>query len=186
MFQTQIGHIPRQVAAKLAAYMDNDDLVIESKLIGEKGMYAVPIRLYLYGPSDRTERMKIEAQLISDRLVKLADLNKSRKQADLKLAEQKSDLEKDGRTRTEIGLKAKGSIAGTLNKSENAPEIDLEELHKLSEAVNFRHSKNDIVQSVMNEETLSKLPMAGQPEFLISQLLPYQLQVRFACGLFQI
>lgn len=176
VFQTQIGHIPRQVAAKLAAYMDNDDLVIESKLIGEKGMYAVPIRLYLYGPSDRTERMKIEAQLISDRLVKLADLNKSRKQADLKLAEQKSDLEKDGRTRTEIGLKAKGSIAGTLNKSENAPEIDLEELHKLSEAVNFRHSKNDIVQSVMNEETLSKLPMAGQPEFLISQLLPYQLQ----------
>ena len=175
------------MAAKLAEYMDNNDLVVEAKLNGEKGFYDVPVRLYLHGPSDRAERARVEASLKADRLVKASELNKSRKEAEAarKLADQQagmalSGLQPEEDSRAVMGLKSGGTTVGITPAQPDIPQLALEELYKLSEAVNFRHGSHDIVQTAMDEETLSKMPMAQQPDSLIAQLLPYQLQVCLA------
>lgn len=179
----QIGHIPRKVAEKLATYMDTEDLVIDGMLTGEKGVYDMPVRLCLYGPSETTERKRVESQLKSDKLVKATELNQSRKQAELerKLEAEKEKLGLDGEElednrREELGLKAGGTTVG-ITREKDLLQVSLEELHKLSEAVNFRQGSGDIVQSAMDEDALSQMPMAEQPDCLVAQLLPYQLQV---------
>lgn len=64
----QIGHIPRQMAAKLAKYMDPGKLLVEGSLTGRKGGYDVPIALRLYGTSAPEERSALVDQLRTDRL----------------------------------------------------------------------------------------------------------------------
>jgi SWI/SNF-related matrix-associated actin-dependent regulator of chromatin subfamily A3 len=72
-----------------------------------------------------------------------------------------------------MGLKSGRSTAGL---PEEAPEVSLEELAKASQAVNLRVG-GDVVKSLaMDEDQLSKLPMAEQPTSLKATLLPYQLQ----------
>ncbi|KAJ2906315.1 hypothetical protein MKZ38_002031 [Zalerion maritima] len=178
----QIGHIPRNVASKLAKYMDAGDLVIEAKLTGEKGTFDMPIRLYLHGPIDPAERRQVETKLKADKLVKATELNQTRKQAELhrKLDQERNklglgSLEQETSSRSEMGLKSQGTTVG-IQRPNDEPQVSLEELHKLSQAVNFRHGSGDIVQGAMDEDALSKLPMAEQPASLKAQMLPYQLQ----------
>ncbi|KAG7145969.1 Helicase-like transcription factor [Verticillium longisporum] len=45
----QIGHIPRNVAAKLAPYLDRGEIILECQLSGEMNFYDCPIRLRVYG-----------------------------------------------------------------------------------------------------------------------------------------
>ena len=52
---TQIGHIPRQMAAKLAKFMDNSFLHCEGELAGHIGQFDCPVLIRLYGPDPQSE-----------------------------------------------------------------------------------------------------------------------------------
>lgn len=45
----QIGHMGRNVAAKLASLMDSQQLLIEGAITGAKGAFDVPIALKMFG-----------------------------------------------------------------------------------------------------------------------------------------
>lgn len=75
--------------------------------------------------------------------------------------------------RKDMGLIGSQSTGG-LGPAE--PEVSLEQLAQASQAVQFRAGADNLKTLAMDEDTLSKLPMAPQPEVLKSKLLPYQLQ----------
>lgn len=75
--------------------------------------------------------------------------------------------------RKPLGFEAGQSTAG-LEPAQ--PELNLDDLTQTSQAVQFRGADDNLETLAMNEDTLSKLPMALQPVALKSQLLPYQLQ----------
>lgn len=52
---TQIGHIPRQMASKLAPFMDNSYLHCEGELAGHIGQFDCPLLIRLFGPDPQTE-----------------------------------------------------------------------------------------------------------------------------------
>lgn len=72
-----------------------------------------------------------------------------------------------------MGLKGSQSNAG---RGPAEPEVSLEQLAQTSQAVQFRAGDDNLKAIAMDEDTLSRLPMASQPEELKSRLLPYQLQ----------
>lgn len=147
---------------------DNGDIAIEAQLIGEKGFYDAPIRIYIYGTGEHVARLQLEERLKTDRLLKATQLKQTRTAAELQ------------RQRREMGLKSGRSSAGLGSNgyAEPEPQLSLEQLTQVSQAVQFRTS-DDIAKTIaMDEETLSKMPMAAQPPALQATLLPYQLQVR--------
>ncbi|KJZ68694.1 hypothetical protein HIM_11908 [Hirsutella minnesotensis 3608] len=78
----QIGYLPRAVVEKIAPYVDSGDITLEAQLTGEKGMVDCPIRLFFYGPSQPTERGRIEKALKADKFVKATQLEQTRKEAE--------------------------------------------------------------------------------------------------------
>lgn len=64
----------------------------------------------------------------------------------------------------------------TTGPGPTEPEVSLEQLARASQVVQFRAGDDNLKTLAMDEDTLSKLPLAPQPEALKSQLLPYQLQ----------
>jgi SWI/SNF-related matrix-associated actin-dependent regulator of chromatin subfamily A3 len=72
-----------------------------------------------------------------------------------------------------MGLKSGRSTAGF---PEEAPQVSLEELAMASQAVNLRSGGDAVKSLAMDEDQLSKLPIAEQPSSLKATLLPYQLQ----------
>ncbi len=77
--------------------------------------------------------------------------------------------------RATLGLKANRSTVG-LGAEEDEPGTSMEELLQVSQAVNMRNGEDIAKTLAMDEEKLSKMPMAAQPAALKSELLPYQLQ----------
>ena len=149
---------------------DNGHIAIEAQLVGEKGFYDAPIRIYIYGTGERIARLQLEEKLKTDRLLKATQLKQTRAVADLQ------------RQRREMGFKSGRSSAGlgSNGNAEPEPQLSLEQLAQVSQAVQFR-TGDDIAKTIaMDEETLSKMPMAAQPPGLQATLLPYQLQVRRA------
>lgn len=76
-----------------------------------------------------------------------------------------------------MGLKSSQSSVGVgLDESSLEPELSLAELAQISQAVQFRSGDDNLKTLAMDEESLSNLPKASQPEAIKSRLLPYQLQ----------
>ncbi|KAK3687472.1 helicase-like protein [Podospora appendiculata] len=160
VFGNQIGHIPKTVAAKLAPYLDSGDLAIEAALTGPKDYYDCPIRIFMYGTGAPLARARLEERLKKDKLVKATELKQTRKDSELQ--------------RKAMGLKSSRAIAGL--PADGEPEVSLEQLTQVSQAVDFR-SVGDLAQTLaMGEDQLSQMPATKQPEQLHAQLLPYQLQ----------
>lgn len=161
----QIGHLPRTVVSKLAPYVDRGDLVLEAVLIGEKGYFDCPIRIYFYGPSDPTSRTALEEKLKADKLLKANQLKATRKEAEA--------------LRKATGLKSGSSSVGLGQEAIQREEqgASLQDIVSASEA--FETQRTDQLGNVLatGEEALEKMPMAEQPDPLKSTLLPYQLQV---------
>ena len=64
--QRQIGHIPRQMAAKLAPLIDNRQIHLEGVVTGKKGIYELPIRLDVYATcEDEASKARITEELRS-------------------------------------------------------------------------------------------------------------------------
>ncbi|KAF9881739.1 hypothetical protein CkaCkLH20_00885 [Colletotrichum karsti] len=159
----QIGHIPRKVAEKLAPYVDNEDIALEGTLTGEKGQFDCPVRLHIFGPSNKEERLQLEDRLKKDKLLKATELKKTKAEAEAQ--------------RKMLGIKNAHSTVGLSGPAAPPePEVSLEQLTQASQAMQAQ-SRGDAVKSlVIDEETLAAMPMAEQPAVLEAQLLPYQLQ----------
>lgn len=78
--------------------------------------------------------------------------------------------------RKPLGLTGSQSTTGVPRFEPAQPEVSLEQLAQISQSVQFRSGNDNLKTLAMDEATLSKLPMATQPQALRSQLLPYQLQ----------
>ncbi|KAF4513597.1 hypothetical protein G6O67_000847 [Ophiocordyceps sinensis] len=164
VMHSQIGHLPRKVAEKIAPYMDSGDITVEAQLTGEKGMFDCPVRLVFFGPSDPTERDRIEKELKAHKLVKATQLKHTRKEAVA--------------ARTTLGLKAGGASYGTGTETSVADQMSmtLEELMRQSDVAEFGKGEDAIKTLAIDAEQLSNMPLASQPTQLESTLLPYQLQ----------
>ncbi|KAK2613815.1 hypothetical protein N8I77_000697 [Diaporthe amygdali] len=156
---TQVGHLPRKLVEKLAPLMDSGDVLVEAAILGEKGYFDCPVKLLLYGTAEPIARAALEERLKSDKLLKAAQLKQTRRPP-------------EPPQRNVMGLNSSQSRAGLPAE----PEISVEQLAQLSQAVQFRSGGDNLKALAMDEETLSKLPLAKQPEELKSSLLPYQLQ----------
>ncbi|PHH64817.1 hypothetical protein CDD81_3883 [Ophiocordyceps australis] len=165
----QIGHLPRTVVQKIAPYIDSGDITIEGKLIGLKGAFDCPVRIYFYGPSDQAERTRIGEALKKDKLIKATQLKQTAKY--------------NQAMRNELGLKSGCTTHGLgrplgFQGVSVADEIkmSLEDLMHRSDVTQVG-SRTDAIKTLASDETfLSKMAMAEQPSQLASELLPYQLQ----------
>ncbi|KAI0160917.1 SNF2 family N-terminal domain-containing protein [Hypoxylon sp. FL1284] len=168
VMREQIGHLPRTLAEKLAPYMDANQLVVEGVLTGHKGEYDCPLRLSYYGPSDTSTRLELEARLKGDRLVKATQLKALRKEAEAR---------RDAAMQLENSAPSLGQGGIQEGQSNGAGQEDLlRELMAGSEAAQFRGDPGSVDVFAIDEDTLSNLPKAPQPEAIQSTLLPYQLQ----------
>ncbi|KAI0530233.1 hypothetical protein GGR58DRAFT_494135 [Xylaria digitata] len=157
---SQIGHLPRTLAQKLAPYLDRGDIVLDGVLNGNKGPYDCPIRLYFYGTSDPAVRLELEAKLKADKLLKATELRNTRKEAEaqrLIAQERKNDT-------PALGLSAPGQS--------QSRQVVLGD----SEAIDFRTDSSVLDVLNMDEAALSAMPQATQPDTIQSNLLFHQLQ----------
>ncbi len=96
-------------------------------------------------------RAELEERLKKDKLLKATQLKQTRQEND--------------RIRKEMGLTSGRGSAGFLSSSNPEPEVSLEQLAQVSQAVNLLRSGADLAKSfAMDEDALSKMPMAAQPE----------------------
>ncbi|KAI0276598.1 SNF2 family N-terminal domain-containing protein [Russula aff. rugulosa BPL654] len=68
--RTQVGHVPRQMAAKLAPYIDAGLITIEGTMNEgnlHKFNYSLSVTLKIYGPSDKRNEMEKKLMLAQDR-----------------------------------------------------------------------------------------------------------------------
>jgi SWI/SNF-related matrix-associated actin-dependent regulator of chromatin subfamily A3 len=138
-------------------------VTVEAQLTGSKGYYDCPVKLFFYGASDPRERTRIEQGLKNDKLVKATEMKRLKKESE--------------NQRTIMGLKAGGSTYGMGLAGTNEPEIQLEDILKKSESIEFRNGTDAIKTFALDEQYLSRMPTCEQPAALKTNLLPYQLQV---------
>ncbi|KAI0893841.1 SNF2 family N-terminal domain-containing protein [Annulohypoxylon nitens] len=163
VMQSQIGHIPKTLAAKIAPYIDSGDIVLDGLIAGHKGPFDCPVHLLFYGTSDPEGRLRLGAKLKADKLIGATQLKDTRREADAQRHEA-------------VRLRVSATTFGSGDQ-----EDPLRELIAESQISRFRSeissddlSSFDVLTS--NEDALSQLPKAQQPEAIQSQLLPYQLQ----------
>ena len=173
----RIGHIPRQVAAKLAPFLDSKSLMLEGFTNGPKDFYECPLQLNLLGSSDPVQRSTLisemrAAKLPIDNARKQEQADKARVKEMAQLAKQ---TKKKGRPGTDPWEDGIGQWSGGLNQDDWGQAMDriMEQTERFSARQNFEEM---VEKFGMNEDHLANMPMAEQPEGLESKLLPYQRQ----------
>lgn len=135
-------------------------MLVEASILGEKGYFECPVKLSLFGTADPIARAALEDRLKSDKLLKATQLKQTRPKPP------------EPPRKNVMGLK--GSQSRVTFPADS--EISLDQLTQLSQAMQFRSGDDNLKALAMDEEALSKLPQAKQPQELRSTLLPYQLQ----------
>lgn len=171
VYGQQIGHLPRQVVSKLAAYVDDGSLAIDARLSGLSGQYDVPIEIKLFGPTDHARKSQIGARLKRDKIPT----------AHLDLAERQRELQR------QVELGRAGGVALTMQNgisglddgpgSSQLPYRRLEDIIAESgRQLNPREIGEYSEKFGMSEEDLAQLPKADIPKRVLTELLPYQRQ----------
>ncbi|TLD39477.1 putative snf2 family helicase protein [Venturia nashicola] len=183
----QIGHIPRQVAAKLAPFMDSRKLLCEAETTGPKGGYDVPISIKLLGTNDPSARAMLKeemkaAHLPVEELLRQEREEKAREQARLKAkkeqeklikAAKKAGMSMPGSQGQSVFREGTGNFAGG---SFQAAVPNLADIIKESVRFNPRNVDRMVEQFGMKDDDLANMDKADQPATVQTQLLPYQLQ----------
>jgi SWI/SNF-related matrix-associated actin-dependent regulator of chromatin subfamily A3 len=178
---TQIGHVPRQSAAKLAKYIDNGWYVVRlirfihslfltssfrlnlvATLAGRIGTYDCPLTIQMFGPDPTTEAgQQLMERMSADKLpvkaVKAAErerLKTARRQAASGSSKYKSRPEADGDAATPM----------------------MDDILESSERFDVRKAARDTEAYGVKETDLEAMPMAIKPEAIRTEMLPYQLQ----------
>jgi SWI/SNF-related matrix-associated actin-dependent regulator of chromatin subfamily A3 len=133
---------------------------------GEKGYFDCPIRLKVYGPAATYARAQLEAKLKADNL----PIKKRGHAAPKPVAKPVEPS-----SRKKLGFQSSGSMP-SMNPAEAVPELSIQDFVQNSERFRPRDVQEIVEAWGVGEDALSKMPMADQPEGLISTLLPYQRQ----------
>ncbi|CAK4031216.1 related to helicase-like transcription factor [Lecanosticta acicola] len=167
---TQIGHIPRGMASKLAKYLDNRWLHLEGQLAGEIGQFDCPLTVQMYGPdpnSDEGKRLRgrMGADKLSTKTVQ--DAEKRRRE------EEKERL---------AAARRAAAMAPGKYSSQSAPaggsqqQFDMSALLEASQRVNPREINEATDKLGFSEQELMDMPQAPKPGGIQTNMLPYQLQ----------
>ncbi|KAK6438488.1 hypothetical protein LTR95_005306 [Oleoguttula sp. CCFEE 5521] len=190
--QTQIGHIPRRMAEKLAQYIDNRWAHVEGKLAGSVGQFDCPIRVAIYGPdptSDEGQRLvaKMKADRLPIRALQEAERAEKQREKDRQAAAKARERE-EKRRRAEALRAASGGKGGcAVNDAssqyadQSTPDGDstqsvMDDILEASQRFNPREASQTAEQLGANEAALKEMPMPTQPEGIKTKMLPYQLQ----------
>ncbi len=146
-------------------WQDSRSIVVEGMLSGEKAFYDCPIRLRIYGPAEPVARTELEARIKADRVP-------IKKQGFAGLQKPKQVVAPP--QRRHMGLQSSSQSSGS--QSEPLPELGIEHFVENSERFRPRDVERLVEKWGFGEDALSKMPMADQPDGLISTLLPYQRQ----------
>jgi SWI/SNF-related matrix-associated actin-dependent regulator of chromatin subfamily A3 len=145
-------------------------LVIEGVLAGEKGPFDCPILLKVFGPSEPVARAQLEARMKADRLP-------LKKQGYATPKKPTKPIQPSSRKK--LGFQSSqpsGSQTSSQAEPEPMPELSIQDFVQNSERFRPRDVQEIVEAWGVGEEALSKMPMADQPEGLVSTLLPYQRQ----------
>ncbi|KAK7546073.1 SNF2 family N-terminal domain-containing protein [Phyllosticta citricarpa] len=169
----QIGHIPRQLAAKLARYMDNRSLAVEGVITGHMGQFDCPIEVKLYGTTDPIARADLVNQMKADHLP-INDFNKWER------------VQKERFKAQQAALRAKGPGGigslqwqigeGAWGFGSTQPVQSLDSIIGESQKFDPRKADQAVEKFGIKEADLEQMPRAPQPDSIKAQLLPYQLQ----------
>lgn len=177
----QIGHIGRQVAAKIAPLLDSAELLVEGALTGPKSYYECPIGLKLFGTSDPVAMSALKEKMQALRLP-VTEINRSereRKQKEKEAAARAKaakSMQKGGNTVIDPeGPNRYANINTALPNSQPAPTME-DVLNNTTAVFNPRDVQDVVNKFVAGEATLEKMPLAKQPAEMATRLLPYQLQ----------
>ena len=177
----QIGHIPRQVSAKLAPFIDSGSLMVEGVLSGNKGQYDCPLAVSLYGTSTPADQEALKNRMKASGLP-IDVLQRKEKEAQKRRAAELKNAAKNAKVPNGVGSKRwdhggpHGNFAGCSSQSLEEPSESLEDIILESERFNPREMGQVVEKFGAGEEALSQMPMAENPERLATSLLPYQLQ----------
>ncbi|KAH6867044.1 SNF2 family N-terminal domain-containing protein [Alternaria rosae] len=184
----QVGHLPRGAASKLAKYMDERSLLIEAQLTGEKGFYDCPIQLKLYGTNDPAVKQELMARMRRDALPTGHASDQQRKEAAAvkereRIAKQAArQAKKKGAAVVDVaGSEAPESSMGEFAFSSSQvpglmPGPSMEDIIGGSLRFNPRNVEEMVEEYGIREEDLAKMPQAPQPDALLTELHPFQLQ----------
>lgn len=169
----QIGHIARQVAAKIAKYIDNGWLVFEGRLTGVIGTFECPIALSAYGPSvtslageEVRERMERDSLALDGYRRRVAEYDHAALAAERKAAAEEQEMP--------ILASSQLGLAGNLGQGDGfAPTKKLFEASQRIEACQLARASDDYGS---DEKLLAAMPKAWQPDGISTKMLPYQLQ----------
>ena len=184
--RAQIGHIPRQIASKLAGYLDDGSLLVEGALSETKRTYDFPIALKLYGTSNLTDRatlinrMQVD-QLPLDAIVRRAKEEKRRAVEEakrLKAAKKGGYVTGSTQSRSSQTTDPRSSqgFVGSSSQGDGAPNRSIESIIEASQQFNPREMGEVVEKYGVGEDILSQMPMADFPGRLAMKLLPYQRQ----------
>ncbi|KAJ5573642.1 uncharacterized protein N7459_008069 [Penicillium hispanicum] len=181
---SQIGHIGRNLAAKLATYMDPRDLIVEGELTGPKGAFDCPVMLRFFGTRDPARKQELKKRMQHDKLSvrELNEFERRQRQEEKQRAVEQKKAEKQARAM------ALGQAAAEWQTNENAMFANLssamgsgdgqtlEELLDQSSYFNPREIGKVVENFGQKESDLANMPMIETPAGLSTGLLPYQKQ----------
>ena len=180
----QIGHIGRQVAAKLAPLIDSGQLLVEGALTGPKGHFDCPVGLKLFGTTDPVAQAALK-QKMQDLRLPVTDLVRAEREQQ----QRKKEFEKQQKAREKAAAamqKRRGTVfdhEGTNRYSNlgmltglTQPELNMDQLLSGTAMYNPREVQDVVNRFVSGEDALSKMPLADQPVAVATVLLPYQRQ----------
>lgn len=165
--------------------MDDRSLLVEAQIAGEKGYYECPVELKLYGTNEPMERENLVRQMKADKLPVGNAADRKRKEA--AAAKEKQRLAKEA---AKLAKKKGGAVVGVGGESyENGmseymagssqgfgPGPSLEDIVGSSERYNPRNVDQVVEEFGVKEKDLSAMPLAKQPEAVLTELHPFQLQ----------
>jgi len=170
----QIGHIPKQLAAKLSKYVDSGDLFVEAVLAGRPGEFDVPVNIFLYGPGRPDRKENIKRQMEKDRLDLKAlrqrerQIEKQRREGFKKAAKQARIPDKEGPTQWSNDVNGMGDP--------DKQSADMDEIIGSSQIFNPREMGQVAEKFGAQEEDLKNMVEEPAPKRLSTKMLPYQRQ----------
>jgi SWI/SNF-related matrix-associated actin-dependent regulator of chromatin subfamily A3 len=183
----QVGHIPRNHASKLAKYMDNRTLLLEGIITGPKGAFDCPIEIKLYGTDEPAARDDLIAKMRADKLPVGHAMDRERKEAKAEKEGQKLAAQAARAAKKNGGIvvgmgggmqfgNSMGELAGSSAQGHGLNSWSIEDIIGSSERINPRNMEQLVEQFGTKEDDLAAMPKAPQPETLVTELHPFQLQ----------
>ena len=185
VMSSQIGHINRNNAAKLAGLMDSGQLLVEGILSGEKGAFETPIALKLFGASDPVAQSALKQKMEELRLP-VTELNKSERERQKR--EKEYQKQQKAREKAAAAMQKNGGAVfdaegpnkySNFNSAAGDPtqaDVNLDQLLSNTAIYNPRDIQDAVNKFAAGEDELSKMPLADQPATLATVMLPYQRQ----------